>query len=98
MGLHRDYHECMADFLKEEWSYYLPNKWVPHCAIALEVSKQKVAEIIKEILKDFDQFQFSIETLGIVEFRPVRELKTFSLNKKPPKAVKGLSLRQFTPP
>ena len=79
LRFHYDYHNFMDEFLKTEWGYYLPNNWVPHCAIAVEVPKQKAADIIDEILKDFNQFHFYIEKIGIVEFRPVKEIKTFSL-------------------
>lgn len=79
LKIHRDYHDFTKEFLKAEWTYYLPNHWIPHCAIAVEISKQKAANIVDVILKDFSQFDFFIEKVGIVEFWPLKEMRTFSL-------------------
>lgn len=76
---HREYHEYMDKYIKNEWTYYLPNRWVPHCAIAVDVPKQSVSKIIDEILNDFHQFDFHIEEIGIVKFRPVEEIEVFTL-------------------
>lgn len=77
--LHKNYHALMSGCLKDEWGYYLPDKWVPHCALAMDVPKLKVSNIIQHLTTDFQQFDFSIEEIGIVEFRPVNHLITYKL-------------------
>jgi len=71
LTLHRNYHDLMSGFLEDEWEYYLPDKWVPHCALAMDVPKLKVSKIIEHLINEFQQFNFSIEEIGIVEFKPV---------------------------
>ena len=33
--LQREVHECMSCFDTAGWEWYLPDRWVPHCGIAL---------------------------------------------------------------
>ncbi len=78
--IHREYHNIMQDFSVNEWEYYLPNKWVPHCAIAMEVPRENVSSVVGHIMSKIYQFDFTIEEVGIVEFRPIRHLETFKLH------------------
>lgn len=79
--IHKEYHTVMTDFLEKEWSYYLPNKWVPHCAMAMGVPRESVSEVVDHIMNDFRQCSFTIEEVGIVEFRPVKHRKAYKLKR-----------------
>ncbi|MDR6551879.1 2'-5' RNA ligase family protein [Paenibacillus qinlingensis] len=78
--IHRIIHELTNEYDEKKWDYYLPGKWVPHCTMATNNSKEfgiKALEIIKERFRPMDVI---IERIGLVEFRPIKKHSEFTLS------------------
>lgn len=72
--IHRHFHELFADHLAQEWDYYKPNTWHPHCTLAMETPLAYIPLVLEEILKVFTPFEITIESIGIVSLEPIEYL------------------------
>lgn len=77
-----DLYECMKEFDTTGWEWYCPDRWVPHCTIALTKEDEddvfyKVSDLI---LHEFEKIQgeFAAVGLGKITF-PVEEIFTADL-------------------
>ena len=59
--------------------YYLPDNWVPHCAITVEEPIAQTLETIRQVHEADVLGKYSISTVGVVAFRPVTNLSVFEL-------------------
>jgi 2'-5' RNA ligase len=41
LDTHEEFHRTMESFVEAEWRYYLPDLWVPHCTMAIDLNKKK---------------------------------------------------------
>ncbi|MCO5560388.1 hypothetical protein L7F22_022726 [Adiantum nelumboides] len=70
-------HEQLYDLLRREGvdmgDPYQPGTWFPHCTVALNVDKDKMADAFS-LLRDFKlPFTGHVSDIGLVEFPPARE-------------------------
>ncbi|GLJ28315.1 hypothetical protein SUGI_0556540 [Cryptomeria japonica] len=77
------FHSELCDLLKREGievsDIYQPDSWVPHCSVAQDVPRNRMAEAFC-ILRDLKlPISGHIFDIGLVEFSPVRELFSFPL-------------------
>lgn len=72
--LQRRCHARLAPFAAEPWSYYLPDAWVPHCTLAMDVAPDRMTETLAVAQRAPLPIVGRLEAVGIVEFRPVRLL------------------------
>lgn len=77
---HRDFQQTLGAFRPQQWPYYAPELWVPHCTMVLEAGRAKAIEAIAALQDLFRPFEATVESVGVVEFRPIRHLRTYSLN------------------
>ena len=78
----RELHECLQEFDTNGWEWYLPERWVPHCTLALakddgEEAFLKASELI---LRNFRKLAGTFAAVGLVKICfPVQEIVTFEL-------------------
>ena len=80
--LQRKLHEQMSGFDTTGWEWYLPDRWVPHCGLAMTEGEPrenffKAADLI---LHEFEKLAGEYVSVGLVKITcPVQELVTFPL-------------------
>lgn len=78
-AIHADFHRRTQSFGNGFWDYYLPGKWVPHCALAVDLSPEMVSQAIAISQGVYQPIEARVEHVGVVEFRPVKHLLTYRL-------------------
>jgi 2'-5' RNA ligase len=79
---HKDFH---AVLLKEKIlssHYYLPDRWVPHCTLEIELPDDQFDLAIRLCKKQFTPIHGEIHSLGVVAFRPTAYLAEFPFTKQ----------------
>ena len=59
--------------------YYLPDNWVPHATIGFELPRAEVQLALGWLQTNFRPLRGEFASIGLVEFPPVTELASFSL-------------------
>ena len=80
--LQRDLHECMNSFDTNGWEWYCPDRWMPHCTVALTKEDQERAffDAADYVLHAFKKIQGIFQSVGLVKVSfPVEELCTVEL-------------------
>jgi len=73
LHVHMQYHKKIRR-LKNQFEYYMPGNWIPHCTISLNSGISSVPEIISFLVTNFTKMKCTVERIGIIEFRPVKIL------------------------
>ena len=77
----RELHEELNDFDSNGWGWYLPDRWVPHCTIALTGDDESEAFFLASdiLLHEFRKISGEFVAIGLVKISfPVEEI--FSIN------------------
>jgi len=77
--LHAALHEKLKEFNTQGWEWYLPDGWVPHCAVALNGEDEEDAfyKTSELILREFKKLEGKYTALGLVKITfPVEEIAT----------------------
>lgn len=78
----RELHECMQGFDTKGWEWYLPERWVPHCTLALtkddgDDAFYRASELV---LREFCKTAGMFVSVGLVKISfPVQEIADFAL-------------------
>ena len=82
--LQAELHECLSDFDTTGWEWYCPDRWVPHCTLALTKDDEdsvfyKASDLI---LHEFQKLSGKFVEIGLVKITfPVNEIYTIELDK-----------------
>jgi 2'-5' RNA ligase len=79
LDVHADAHRRLARYGTAPWRHYDPGAWVPHCTLALEVTGQQLETALRIAGRVPLPLQSRLVEVGIVEFRPVRQLASRAL-------------------
>lgn len=80
----RELHECMQGFDTKGWEWYLPERWVPHCTIALTGEEEENAfyHASELVLREFQKTAGVFTAVGLVKVSfPVQEIFTAALKR-----------------
>lgn len=80
--IQRELHECLKDFDTKGQEWYLPDKWVPHCTIALTGNDENEAfyKASDLVLHEFEKMYGKFTAVGLVKITfPVEEIFTVDL-------------------
>ena len=80
--LHRELHACLAGIDTAGYEWYLPDRWVPHCAVALTKEDGDNAFFAASdwTLRHFQKLAGRFEAVGLVKISfPVEEMFTLPL-------------------
>lgn len=78
----RELHKYMQGFVTTGWEWYLPNRWVPHCALAMtqEDDEEVFFKASELILREFDKLGGKFVSIGLIKITfPVEEIYTVNL-------------------
>ena len=79
LEVHARFHEVFSKYEDAGMGYYLPGNWVPHCTVAIDLSAAEVIEAVAYGREVFQPISGRFREIGLVEFRPVKELFTCAL-------------------
>ncbi len=79
LAIHQQYHETFLKYEANVQAYYLPGNWVPHCTVAIDLEASGIPEVVAYCRARFQQVTGRFTEIGLVEFRPVKELFTVEL-------------------
>ena len=75
--IQREIHDCLCDFDTRGWEWYLPDRWVPHCGIALmkEDAEESYYKACDLVLREFEKINGKFASIGLVKISfPVKEI------------------------
>ena len=75
--MQRELHECLHGFDTRGWEWYLPDRWVPHCGIALmkEDAEESFYKACDLVLREFEKINGTFSAIGLVKISfPVEEI------------------------
>lgn len=81
-ALQRELHAVLCGYDATGWEWYLPDRWTPHCTLALtgEDGKEAFYRASGLILREFRKMQGAIVSAGLVRISfPVEEIYTADL-------------------
>lgn len=62
------------------FEYYLPDVWVPHCAVDISTDINVVCKSTDYILRNYIPFDVIVKEIGWIEIsKPVKRLECFEL-------------------
>lgn len=79
----RELHESLCEFDTRGWEWYLPDRRVPHCGIALmsEDDEEAYYRACDLVLREFEKANGEFASIGLVKVSfPVEEIFTAELN------------------
>lgn len=78
--LQKQLYERLAPFSQQpEFDFYKPNHWIPHCGLAMEIAGEELVPAIVQRCLAFPNPHTALAVeMGLISFRPVKELFTFS--------------------
>ncbi len=79
LAVHTRFHEVFSQYDASGMACYLPGNWVPHCTVAIDLTAPEVTEAMAHCREAFQPVTGRFQEIGLVEFRPVKELYTFKL-------------------
>jgi 2'-5' RNA ligase len=79
LSAHARVQAALASAAAAAWTHYLPEHWVPHCTLAMELPVERIAPAIDLCRRVPLPLSGRLNRLGLVEFRPVVERAVFRL-------------------
>ena len=79
LALHSRFHSVLRERGIDSVEYYRPGNWVPHCTVAIDLAPDQVAAALEICVQSQAFGPVILDELSLIEFRPVREIYTFSL-------------------
>lgn len=79
LAVHERFHTAFSRFGGCSSAHYLPGNWVPHSTVATDLTGAEIGQVGQHCWEHFRPTRGWFQEIGLVEFRPVRELATFKL-------------------
>jgi 2'-5' RNA ligase len=79
LALHETFHQMFMQHAGAPWDHYFSPNWVPHCTVAARLPLDEFATAFSACQKLPLPLHGRFEWLGLVQFLPVKELKTLRL-------------------
>jgi 2'-5' RNA ligase len=83
INIHKKFYAFFTeDICNTPTEQYLPNKWVPHCTLAVDMTPGESITAIKSLIGNFQALDVQVEYIGIAEYSPDTDkpvIKTFEL-------------------
>jgi hypothetical protein len=72
-------HRLLSELRARIHAHYLPESWIPHSTIGFELSKDEVALALSWLHGNFKSLAGTYNSIGLIEFVPVKRLAAFGL-------------------
>lgn len=82
----RELHDHLKEFDTVGWEWYCPDRWVPHCTIALmkEDTEEAFYQASEFVLREFQKISGQFTSIGLVKISfPVEEIDVVGLGDRP---------------
>ena len=79
LSLHKRLHARLSDLGIASAEYYRPGKWIPHCTAAIDLDAEEVSSAVDLCLRSNVFVTARLTEIGLIEFRPVRDICVFPL-------------------
>ncbi len=80
--LHAGFHRRFGQLGRAAWEYYRPGVWVPHCTLALDLAPDQFGSALTIAARLPLPLESRLVEVGIVEFRPVKQLVSRPLGRR----------------
>jgi 2'-5' RNA ligase len=82
LEIHADLHQKFGAFSTfPDFTYYNPEKWIPHCGLAMEIKEyQQIPQILDTCRSLPISHKAQVTEIGLISFRPVHHLFSFPLS------------------
>lgn len=77
LRVHNAFHDFFADLREDQWTYYLPDSWVPHCTLAINIEWEEVHKALEHVIKIYSPLCVEVDRVALVEYHPVKVLKEY---------------------
>lgn len=80
---HSELHECLEGFDTSGWEWYHPDRWAPHCTVAMtgEDSEEALYGVSDLVLHEFKKISGKFVSIGLVKVAfPVEEIFEINLS------------------
>lgn len=67
LNFHEQHHQKFKTFQDDPHSFYLPNRWVPHCTIANRLSRDKLKEALDYCMNRMKMMDAQIMEVSIIK-------------------------------
>jgi 2'-5' RNA ligase len=74
-------HERLDMLASGPWHYYLPERWIPHCTVAMEFPADRMDRALAIVRRLPLPLTGRLESAALIEFRPVREVARYPLGR-----------------
>lgn len=82
LGVHREMYERLSSIGAAVHEYYVPESWVPHATIGLELPASEMGLAMTWLHANFKPLAGVYASIGLIEFRPIKDLGTFTLRSR----------------
>ncbi|CAG9614250.1 hypothetical protein BACCIP111899_03477 [Bacillus rhizoplanae] len=64
---HTNYHKYFSPFQDNADSYYVPDKWVPHCTVASRLTKIQLGQIFQHVCESFEAMRAAVDCIKLIQ-------------------------------
>jgi len=79
LELHARFHRRFEHLGEAPWEHYWPGAWVPHCTLAMDLEADRFGDALTIAARMPLPLAARLIEVGIVEFRPVKQLASCPL-------------------
>lgn len=79
LTVHERFHEAFAQNKDSVVTHYQPGNWIPHCTVAIDLVPADIQKAVGYNREAFKPISGRFQEIGLIEFRPVKELFTCRL-------------------
>ena len=79
LSVHERFHEAFAQHKDSVVAHYQPGNWIPHCTVAIDLVPAEIQKAVGYCREAFTPISGRFQEIGLIEFRPVKELFTCKL-------------------
>ena len=80
LQVHRQFHKLLEDEQIASNPYYLPDYWMPHCTIELNLSDSQLNLALSLCKQHFTPIRGMFASLGLISFRPIVYINEYPLS------------------
>ncbi len=79
LAVQERFHEAFSQNKDSVVAHYQPGNWIPHCTVAIDLAPAEILEAVGYCREVFQPVKGRFQEIGLIEFRPVKELSTHKL-------------------
>jgi 2'-5' RNA ligase len=79
LNCHREFHKLLINEKLISSRYYLPDHWVPHCTLEVNLPDEQLDLAIRLCRQNFTSIHGWFSQIGVISYRPIVYLADYSL-------------------